>query len=356
MADKNPIVPEQIEDDDLMDAFIQAANRDSNRLTEDNWEKEIEQVPLFMTKPIDPSQELSPEIAAIQSLIYDNEDPNESARAYKDEGTKFFKKTQYKKAIDSYSEGLKHAADSDLRAQLLNNRAASQAYLGNHGKALEDATEAISLMSGYVKAMSRCAMSYYELKRWDEAIEWCKKVLSRQEGDEKMLELKMRCETERNKEDKNKERRILHREDRLIEDNKIIELIFSHGIKVGGSINGLSTTHLEKQGQYKVMIDSDGSLCWPVMLLYPETQQSDLISEFNEKSTLGDQLEVVLSEAPAWDTEGKYTMERVRVAVYMEAEKKYYNARMNQSLLSILKHKSYVLTSLVPTLHLYCKK
>ena len=118
--------------DDLMDAFIEASGRDTNPLTEENWEQEIEQVPLFMTKPIDPSKELSSELTAIQSLIYNNEDPNESARAYKKEGTEFFKKTQYKRAIDSYSEGLKLAVtDKELRAQLLNNRAASQSYLGN---------------------------------------------------------------------------------------------------------------------------------------------------------------------------------------------------------------------------------
>ena len=119
-------------EDDLMDAFIEAAGRDTKRLTEENWEQEIEQVPLFMTKTVDPSKELSPELAAIQSLIYNNEDPNESARAYKEEGTEFFKKTRYKKAIDSYSEGLKLPfTDNELRAQLLNNRAASHSYLGD---------------------------------------------------------------------------------------------------------------------------------------------------------------------------------------------------------------------------------
>ena len=131
MAERVPApAGEDNEGDDLMDAFIEASSRDTNRLTEENWEQEIEQVPLFMTKPIDASQELSPELAAIQSLIYENEDPNESARAYKDEGTEFFKKKQYDKAVDSYSEGLKQSTDDDLRAQLYNNRAASQAYIG----------------------------------------------------------------------------------------------------------------------------------------------------------------------------------------------------------------------------------
>lgn len=171
-----------------------------------------------------------------------------------------------------------------------------------------------------------------------------------------MVELKKKCEMEKEKENRNKERTSMDREEELVNENKIIELIFSRGIRVGGSIRGLNATHLEKQGQYRIAVDTDGSLNWPVMLLYPETQQSDLIAAFNENSLLQDQLEVVLSDPPAWDTEGKYTMGRVRAAVYMEAEEKFYNVRMNQTLLSILKHKDFVLTSLVPTLHLYCKK
>ena len=170
-----------------------------------------------------------------------------------------------------------------------------------------------------------------------------------------MVELKKKCEIEKEIEDRNEDKRSVDREEELVNENKIIELIFSRGIKLGGSIRGLSITHLEKQGQYRIAVGTDGSLNWPVMFLYPETQQSDLIAAFNENSLLQDQLEVVLSDPPAWDTEGKYTKGRIRAAVYMEGEQKFYNVRMNQTLLSILTHKSFVLTSLVPTLHLYCK-
>ena len=121
------------EEDDLIDAFIEAAKRDPNRLTEENWETEIEKVPLFMTKPIAPGQEMSPEISAIQSLIYNSDDPNESARAYKEEGTELYKKGEYRSAINSYTEGLKHQInDVELKAQILNNRSASHAYLGKN--------------------------------------------------------------------------------------------------------------------------------------------------------------------------------------------------------------------------------
>ena len=172
-----------------------------------------------------------------------------------------------------------------------------------------------------------------------------------------MEELKKRCEEEINREGRTDRRRTIEIENKHNEDIVIKEAICSHGIRLGGNIASLSTEHLDKQGQYRVVLDeSSGTLSWPVMLLYPETQQSDLIAEFNEDSTLGDQLEVVLSDPPAWDTEGKYKMGRVRVAVFMEGDNKYCNARMDQTLLSILKHPSYILTSLVPTLHLYCKK
>ena len=228
--------------------------------------------------------------------------------------------------------------------------------VGNHGKALQDATEATSLLPDYAKALARCATSCYELRRWGEAIEWCDRELGIKGDDRRMEELKKRCEEEINTEGRSEIRRAAERENRHNEEIKITEAIYSHGIRVGGSLASLDTQQLENQGQYRVVLEPNGSLSWPVMLLYPETQQSDLIVAFNENSTLGDQLEVVLSDPPAWDTEGKYKIGLVRVAVFMEGEKKYFNARMDQTLLSILKHPSYVLTSLVPTLHLYCKK
>lgn len=56
----------------------------------------------------------------------------EQAKTYKDEGNDYFKEKNYKKAVVSYTEGLKKkCADPDLNAVLYTNRAAAHFYLGN---------------------------------------------------------------------------------------------------------------------------------------------------------------------------------------------------------------------------------
>ncbi len=42
----------------------------------------------------------------------------------------------------------------------------------------------------------------------------------------------------------------------------------------------------------KVYIDQQQVLHWPVMLVYPEHQQTDFIQDFNEQTCLADHFEV----------------------------------------------------------------
>lgn len=54
------------------------------------------------------------------------------AQTYKNEGNDYFKEKDYKKAVISYSEGLKKKCnDLELNTVLHTNRAAAQFYLGN---------------------------------------------------------------------------------------------------------------------------------------------------------------------------------------------------------------------------------
>lgn len=56
----------------------------------------------------------------------------DQANTYKNEGNEYFKEKNYKKAVISYTEGLKKkCSDQDLNAVLYTNRAATQFYLGN---------------------------------------------------------------------------------------------------------------------------------------------------------------------------------------------------------------------------------
>lgn len=56
---------------------------------------------------------------------------SEQARGLKDEGNEYFKEKNYKKAVVSYTEGLKkNCMDLELNAILYTNRAAAHFHLG----------------------------------------------------------------------------------------------------------------------------------------------------------------------------------------------------------------------------------
>ncbi|KAF6345953.1 tetratricopeptide repeat domain 4 [Rhinolophus ferrumequinum] len=185
--------------DDAMDSFVEKFRSQSyrGRFHEDQWEEEFEKIPLFMKKTpseIDPME--NPDLACLQSIIFDEErSPEEQAKTYKDEGNDYFKEKDYKKAVISYTEGLKKkCADPDLNAVLYTNRAAAQYYLGNFRSALNDVTAARKLKPCHLKAIIRGALCHLELKNFAEAVNWCDKGLQIDAKEKKLLEMRVKAD------------------------------------------------------------------------------------------------------------------------------------------------------------------
>ena len=65
----------------------------------------------------------------------------------------------------------------------------------------------------------------------------------------------------------------------------------------------------------RVHLASDGSLVWPVLLLYPEYSTSDYIREFRESDRFADHLNEIFKTPAPWDVEGKYTIEALQVGL-----------------------------------------
>mmetsp|Transcript_21766 Transcript_21766/g.56507 ORF Transcript_21766/g.56507 Transcript_21766/m.56507 type:complete len:181 (-) Transcript_21766:351-893(-) len=60
----------------------------------------------------------------------------------------------------------------------------------------------------------------------------------------------------------------------------------------------------------------DSSFLWPTLFIYPESQQSDGLAEFDENDTIEEQLQRILPDSgpPApWDSEFKYRASTVEV-------------------------------------------
>jgi tetratricopeptide (TPR) repeat protein len=178
-------------------------------LSEDNWEEELEQIPLFMTKaPEDVDPESAPAVAALQDLIYQEDTPHSRAMAYKEDGNEHFGKKRYKRAIEAYSRGLgQQCSDQALVAILHCNRATSHYHLGNFRSALTDASHAHKSDPGYMKAVIRAAECCVRLGRYSEAVQWCDTGLRREEKQGRLRELRARAvaEGKRQERDRRKE-------------------------------------------------------------------------------------------------------------------------------------------------------
>ena len=63
----------------------------------------------------------------------------------------------------------------------------------------------------------------------------------------------------------------------------------------------------------RVHLAEDGALVWPVLLLYPEYNQSDYIAEFREHDRFIDHLREMFQTPAPWDVEGKYPVQAMQV-------------------------------------------
>jgi hypothetical protein len=62
--------------------------------------------------------------------------------------------------------------------------------------------------------------------------------------------------------------------------------------------------------------DETGKLSFPVLFLYPEFSESDLIASFEEESTFADHVEFMFGESQpkaGWDMAGVYTPDKIEI-------------------------------------------
>lgn len=344
-----------IEGDDeeaIMDAYLdKIKNEYKDQWTEENWEEEMEKHPFFMTKMPEEGEALPPGVEAMQQLKWDieNETPAEKALAYKEEGNVHFKNKQYKKAIISYTEGLKQkieATEKELCSILHNNRASAHFHLGNYRSAFNDTVFARKFNRANVKAVYRGAECCLKLKMFDDAIKWCETVLSINPEDQKAKELRGLIEITKKTELKEKRKKEAAARKVTEKYKKILDLINSRGIQIQES-NEKFTNLLENPVNPVskcVQVAEDGeSLKWPCVLLYPEFGQTEFIEAFDEYSIFEDHLKVMFSEAPDWDTSKTYTHDNLEVFYENQKNHKLMKVPNSATLLEILKKEGHII-------------
>ncbi|XP_071761398.2 tetratricopeptide repeat protein 4 [Centroberyx gerrardi] len=357
----------QDDSDDGMDEFMDKfkTQKYENAFSESNWEKEFEKVPMFMkTAPDEINPETHPDLACLQSIIHDDDrPPEEQAQCLKDEGNEYFKEKDYKKAILTYTTGLKkNCSDQDINTVLLTNRAAAHFHLGNMRSALNDAVAAKKIKPDHLKALIRGAQCCMELRNFAEAIQWCDAGLKLHPTDKKLQELRAAADKQKRAAERDARKAKAKEKKDHSEREALLAAIKERGVKLlqpekppqhgsdsededGGSAAGVAELSLDGLSSQeatgaRVFMDEQGSLQWPVLFLYPEHQQSDFISAFSDSSCFIDHLAVMFGEElPPWDTDSKYLPQNLQLFFEDEEKETLYQVDPETSLLKALQHK-----------------
>ncbi|XP_056133600.1 tetratricopeptide repeat protein 4 [Lampris incognitus] len=366
----------QEDSDDGMDEFMEKfkTHKYKNAFNERNWEEEFDKVPMFMKKApeeIDPVTH--PDLACLQSIIHDDDrPPEERAKTLKDEGNDYFKEKNYKKAIISYTAGLKiNCTSQDINTILLTNRAAAHFHLGNMRSALNDALAAKKIKPDHLKALIRGAQCCMELRNFTEAIQWCDAGLRAYPTDQKLQEVRAAADKQKRAAERDARKAKAKGKKERSERDALLAAIKERGIKLlqpkkppkrgsdsededGDSVAAMAELTLDGLSSQdatgaRVYMDDQGSLHWPVLFLYPEHQQSDFISEFCESSCFINHLVVMFGqELPPWDMEMKYLPQNLEL--YFEGQKEIlHHVDPKISLLEVLRHERYFVKAGTPS-------
>ncbi|XP_066590172.1 uncharacterized protein Dpit47 [Prorops nasuta] len=329
---------------------------------EDRWESEMDKHPFFMNKAPEPGEELSPLMEGLQQLKYseDENTPEELANNYKEDGNFNYKYKKYRLAILSYTEGIRaKCKDQDLMAQLYNNRAAAQFMLKNYRSSLCDCKLALKHKSGYTKALCRAATCCFQIKDYDRCIDFCDQFLDANPTDKAILKLKSDATVARDKHRRDK--RMKEKLEKKIsqETDKLLEAIRSRNINLETNKSCINLADLEPQvpqiAQSRVYLDDQQRLTWPVMILYPETRQTDFIQNFHEDTLIHDQLKELFEEPPEWDSNNAYTIGNINV--YFEGKNKcsVHKVNVNQTLGKLLQDDRLIVRGGTPALLIVVK-
>ncbi|CAG9770774.1 unnamed protein product [Ceutorhynchus assimilis] len=321
---------------------------------EDRWEEEMAKHPFFMKEAPKPGDELHPLYEGLQKLKYDPEEnePEELAISYKEDGNFNFKHKNYRLAIVAYTEGIKQKCGvAEIESSLLNNRAAAHWFLKNYRSCLKDCELALKLNPDYEKVLNRAAFCCYHTKNYEKSIEYCDKILEKNKTNKEILDLRKKCVNEAKLQIRNERKREIEDKKKKQFENNLIQEIAKRGYKIEGGEISLSKLEpcFPELVHNRVNIDNETNcLIWPVALVYPEYKIMDYIQQFNEQDIILDHLSAVFETSPEWDVQNKYKLENLNV-YFENQKKKFVKVDFNESLRDVLKKPGFVIKGGTPS-------
>ncbi|KAL1409510.1 HSP70/90 co-chaperone [Vanrija albida] len=321
------------------------AVKDRKPVTYEEFQAVLDSTPLFM-KETPVGMEDDYVLEALKTLVFDG-DGDEVALNFKNHGNELYSQKSYKDAVAAYTQGLDaHPSDPKLRATLLNNRAACNVALRNYGQVLKDTSAIIALAAtrgepAPPKALYRAAQALVALDKWDEAEDVIQRgrQLPGEEGNKAWGEVAALCEGSK--------RRVLgnaERERRApLKKAALARAVVARGLVVVNTASPPDNPHPldfdpaavpdipvypPSKAEGWVPAPASTPLVFPVFLLYPQHNMSDLITHFHEDTSFEDQLGAIFpatagaSSPPwsEWDQKHEYYVDNL--AVYVETAQK----------------------------------
>ncbi|KAI8850268.1 hypothetical protein BC829DRAFT_442303 [Chytridium lagenaria] len=238
---------------------------------------------------------------------------------------------------------------------------------GNFRKAINDCAEAIKVNPKNVKAYYRSVKALFSLDRFEEALDSCIYGLKIEPTNVQLKAEKARIEEKVKQKAAKEKKSAMEKQMKSDAENKIISALKERNIvtttasKSGfsdkrtmlfGDQAKLGSNHLS--GYRPEISTEEGGLTVPVIFLYPEFEESDIISHFHELDSFQDHLELMFSDInrPLWDKSTQYVPESINV--YFEARSdldpslqgkpKIYQVDASLPLLKALQHEAFRLS------------
>lgn len=239
-----------------------------------------------------------------------------AAREYKEQGNQFVRmgRRHYAAAVSCYTKAIAQmeplssldasaAADASV---LFANRAHVNILLGNHRRALDDAEQAIRLSPSSVKAYYRAVKAALALDLLTDAASFCRKGLEQDPPNEEFKKLLSEVDSKLREQDRQRAKVA----QAITKAKDLAAAMGKRGVKLG------KAAYQELTGVKKPVLDEQGVLHWPVLLLYPEVMSSDFIEDFPDTDTFSPHLDVMFSETSPplpWDANHVYTRDSIEL-------------------------------------------
>lgn len=220
------------------------------------------------------------------------------------------KKLMLREAIKFYGEGLKlQCSDNSLNSVLLSNRAHVESLLGNSRNALADALDAKKLDPKNVKAHYRAAKAALDLGIYDKCCELCHEGQAVDPSSKEFPTILLAAQEKQSEERKRQEEAARKKREEEEPARRLAEAIISKGWRV-------TLPQVRIESSSRPLLDQQGFMHWPVLIIYPENMQQDAIEDFCESESFADHLEVMFGpSAPplSWDQSKEYCRENIEL-------------------------------------------